>query len=80
MDTRRLIFGLTCLIGGVVLLFLPQDLVPWLPGSQVAGGVLGLSGIMFLIRGRAIRPTPAANAGADAAAAKPARAKRRRKK
>jgi len=80
METRRLIAGLACVVAGLVLVFLPQEMVPWLPGSQVAGGVLGISGIMFLMRAYQMGKSAPAPGPGPAAAAKPARNKRRRKK
>ena len=55
MDKRRLFAGLACLALGLVLFFVPQEAVPWLPGPQAAGAGLGLSGLMFLARAFASR-------------------------
>jgi len=82
MEVRRFVAGLACVVMGLVLVFLPQEMVPWLPGSQVAGGVLGISGLMFLIRAHQMGKDFVARrqAAPAAAGAKPARNKRRRRK
>jgi hypothetical protein len=54
-NNSRLIAGAVCAAAGLALVILPQEVLPWLPGSKAAGGVLILSGAMFLFRGYAER-------------------------
>lgn len=78
--TPRILFGVACLVAGLVLVVLPEELVPWLPESRIAGIVLGVSGGMFL--GRALQERKnAAIRGSDfkVAPPQPGKAKRRRK-
>gem|GEM_PF-6160958 len=77
-----MIVAVLCLLGGLVLMLLPEGQFTWLPGSKVAGGVLGLSGLMFLARAMQERKRGPIT-GQDFKVAPPggqAKAKRRRKK
>lgn len=78
----RIVVAVVCLLGGLVLVLLPEGQFSWLPGSKVGGGVLVLSGFMFLARAMQERKQRAIT-GQDFKVAPPAgqaRAKRRRRK
>jgi hypothetical protein len=75
----RMIFGGACLAAGLALLVLPPETVPWLPGAQAAGGILCLSGAMFLIRAWAARREAAGGAPPAAPTPRPAPRHRRRR-
>lgn len=77
----RMIVAVVCLLAGLAFLLLPEAQFTWLPGSKAAGGVLALSGVLFLARALRERKQ-AAISGQDFKVAPPAGAgkKRRRRK
>ncbi len=77
-NNARMIAGAVCAAAGLALVALPQETVPWLPGSLGAGVVLILSGAMFLLRGFAERKQPPI-AGSDFKVA-PSTARNQRKR
>ena len=79
-NNPRMIGGAACAVAGLALVVLPQDMVPWLPGSLGAGVVLLLSGAMFLIRGLAERKNAPISGNDSTIAPNTARNQRKRRK